>query len=116
MSKALRCDKCGATFSPLLIGVTDKFTTIPEMHFQTKDDLVHNICYGRKTDINFCPNCTNKFFEFMEDFKNETGYLSAELSLAKSSDDPKCVRGRYKYERSSRNSDCEASEWSDDPK
>ena len=30
MSKALRCDRCGLTFSPLLIGVTDKFTTIPD--------------------------------------------------------------------------------------
>lgn len=77
MSKALRCDKCGTTFSPLLIGTTDLFTTIPEVSFQTRYDYTHHICNQRKNDLNFCPVCTNKFLRFMEDFVNETEYLYA---------------------------------------
>ena len=75
MSKALRCDKCGTTFSPLLIGTTDLFTTIPEIMFQTRYDHVHNICNQHKHELNLCPVCTNKFLKFMEDFENETDYL-----------------------------------------
>ena len=75
MSKALRCDKCGTTFSPLLIGTTDLFTTIPELYFQNRDDFIHNICNQRKKELNLCPVCTNKFLAFMEDFENETDHL-----------------------------------------
>ena len=72
MSRAIRCDKCGAVFSPALIGATDIFTTITELYFQTKDDYTHGVAYNKKYSINFCPNCSNDFLEFMEDFKNET--------------------------------------------
>ena len=88
MSKALRCDRCGKAFIPFL---------------------------NKKTDINFCPECTYKFIKhvFMGGFKHEGSYLSGIVSA---DGDPKCVRGRFKYEGSSSDSDCEASEWPDDPK
>ena len=86
MSKALRCDRCGNTFSPILIGVTDLFTTIPEITMQNRDNYIQRVSYQRKIDLNLCPKCTNDFLEFMEDFKNETETISAAMSFAECSE------------------------------
>jgi len=114
MSKALRCDKCGETFSPILIDVTDLFTTIPEVRFQTRDDFTHNLCWQRKTDLNFCPRCTNDFLEFMEDFENETGHLSAKLSYSESEHNDSSNVVRKSTARSYSN--CETAEWENESK
>ena len=121
MSKALRCDKCGKTFSPVLIGVTDLFTTIPELYFQTKNDYENNYSHQRKHDLNFCPDCTNHFLAFMEDFENETSHLLAKNSVSDSNDyysDDSYSRGKCAYHRNFEkcNSDCEAAEWPDESK
>lgn len=99
MSKALRCDKCGTTFSPFLIGTTVLFTTIPELYFQNRDDFIHNICNQRKKELNLCPVCTNKFLAFMEDFENETDYLysNAYFIDSKSDDVWRDICGEHKH-------------------
>ena len=115
MSKALKCDRCGKYFSPFLIGDGDLFTSIPEIKLQTRKEFVNHVILIDKKDINLCPNCTQDFvYDFMEDFNNETSYLY-DYGYFTDAGDPGKRRssGRYKYEGSSSDSDCEASEWPD---
>lgn len=120
MSKALRCDRCGKAFSPILMSVTDQITTIPEMHFQNRDNYRNNTVFDRRTDINFCNDCTNDFLKFMEDFSNETNHLSGLLSFAERSDPyldaDEYIRGRHEHGGASGDCDGKAAEREDQPK
>lgn len=116
MSNALKCDRCGKYFSPFLIGDEDSLTTIPEIKVQTRKEYKEHAVIFNKKDVNFCPDCTQEFiYDFMKGFENETDYLYG-YGYFNDAGDPNKRGGsrRYKHEGSSRNSNCEASEWTDD--
>lgn len=112
MSKALRCDRCGTAFSPILMENTwDLFTTIPELFIQTSDNYRKTICNQRKTDLNFCPKCTNDFLKFMEDFENETSVVAARMSVDRyNAKLDELGVGKYEYGGSQGNCDGETAE------
>ena len=68
MSKAFECDRCHKCFSPKSLKKADEFFVTLKFFYDQNYDAYENQKYrSRYEDLHLCPDCSRKFYAFMND-------------------------------------------------